>query len=768
MANLTFRISSALKNIIGGDLITDEYIAVFELVKNSYDAHAKQVVITFEKDKIIITDDGKGMDYNDLLNKWLFVAYSAKKEGIEDKELNENRFRNYRNEIRPKRYFAGAKGIGRFSCDRLGHTLKLTTKKAGISSQIEQLLIDWEKFEENPKENFIDIQVNYRKLTKTQYPNFKHGTILEISVLKTKWTTKKKLELKHSLEKLINPFEILDRKGKAKKEQFSIIINDKSEEERDNQYSDPRDKVNGKIGNFIFETLNVKTTQIITIVTPESIFTELIDRGETIYQIKEKNLDFKFLKNVKFHLFYLNQAAKFNFKLKMGVSSHNFGSVFLYKNGFRIYPYGEPGEDIFNIDTRKAQGVWRYLGTRDLLGRIEITDEKEVFRETTSRDGGLIKTESYEQLRHSFVERCLLRLEKYVVDIQWSLKDKSENLDKINSIQAKEKIIELVSDLAGNKNIELVNYNKSFLTIIKDKLETDTTPVFNKLKLLALKTKDGNFAKQIIKAERQYNKLITAEIKARNKAADEEEKRLQIEKQLLIEKEKNTFLRATSTGPNEDAQGLIHNIKHTSKNIKSSVKSLVFKIKSQKYTEKDLLDKLQVINFNNEKVLKISKIITRANFKADANSQILDIPKYVVQYINIYNVIYDKIKLDFEIKNRDFTFIKRISALDISLILDDLISNAHKARARKIMIEMKKLNNNKLKIVFADSGTGVIKRFLDNPESMFELGVTTTEDGSGIGLYTVRKTLKEMHGEIKFIGNNKILKGATFEIIISK
>lgn len=78
---LEFKVGSYLKNIIGRDLITDDYIAVFELVKNSYDAHAKNVVITFEDDKIIIADNGKGMSLKDLVDKWLFVAYSAKEDG---------------------------------------------------------------------------------------------------------------------------------------------------------------------------------------------------------------------------------------------------------------------------------------------------------------------------------------------------------------------------------------------------------------------------------------------------------------------------------------------------------------------------------------------------------------------------------------------------------------------------------------------------------------------------------------------------------------
>src|SRR5882762_3947720 len=84
-----FRVSSALKTIIGKELITNDFIAVFELVKNSFDANATQVDITFEglnskNPRIIIKDNGHGMDEADLFNKWLFVAYSSKKDGASD------------------------------------------------------------------------------------------------------------------------------------------------------------------------------------------------------------------------------------------------------------------------------------------------------------------------------------------------------------------------------------------------------------------------------------------------------------------------------------------------------------------------------------------------------------------------------------------------------------------------------------------------------------------------------------------------------------
>lgn len=79
MEQMRFKISSALKDLIGKDLITNDNVAIFELVKNSYDAYATKVEITFEEDKIIIADNGKGMTFNDVRDKWLFLGFSAKR-----------------------------------------------------------------------------------------------------------------------------------------------------------------------------------------------------------------------------------------------------------------------------------------------------------------------------------------------------------------------------------------------------------------------------------------------------------------------------------------------------------------------------------------------------------------------------------------------------------------------------------------------------------------------------------------------------------------
>ena len=76
--------------------------------------------------------------------------------------------------------------------------------------------------------------------------------------------------------------------------------------------------------------------------------------------LKEKN-PFEKLYDINISLFVLNRAGKINFKKIMGVDSVKYCSVFIYKNGFRIYPFGEEGDDTLQIDRRKQQGFYRYL-----------------------------------------------------------------------------------------------------------------------------------------------------------------------------------------------------------------------------------------------------------------------------------------------------------------------------------------------------------------------------------------------------------------------
>ncbi|GAP71414.1 hypothetical protein SAMD00024442_12_2 [Candidatus Symbiothrix dinenymphae] len=548
MDDLYFSVKSGLKDIIGKDLITDDNIAIFELVKNSYDARANSVIITFENNKIIIADDGKGMSYHDLLKKWLAVAYSAKNDGTEDieKNIDEEKRESYRDKIKVRKYYAGAKGIGRFSCDRLGEKLTLTTRK--VNCPIEQLTINWGEFEKDQKEDFEKIKMPHSTIDsyQLQFPNDSEtGTILEIEYTEN-WDRDKIKGLKHSLEKLINPF--------SDTTDFSIEIVSEKDKKSDEETAIERDKINGKVYNSIVDILNLKTTQIDVRVEPNLIETKLFDRGTLIYHIKEKSKYNPFIDNLTINLYYLNHAAKVNFTTKMGVQPINYGSVFLFKNGFRVQPYGNTGDDSWGLDFRSQQGYNRFLSSRDLFGRVDIVTNNIVqFKEVSNREGGLVETSGYKQLLDIF-SKGHRRLERYVSGVLWGeafkrnkyfnsedeaqkfredLLAKDKDSDDVSiaqsNIGSKIDFIRLIRSLSDEKDVEIIAFNKDLVDLVNENLE-DVQPKFIKdLEKIAEITGDAELQQTITLTEETFRKLQQEKDDAEKRAIEEEKKRKEAE-----------------------------------------------------------------------------------------------------------------------------------------------------------------------------------------------------------------------------------------------
>jgi signal transduction histidine kinase len=565
MSDLSFAVKTGLKDIIGKDLITDDNIAIFELVKNSYDARANNVVITFKPNKIIIADDGKGMSYNDLLTKWLAVAYSAKKDGTEDmEEKTDNKKReSYRDKINVRKYYAGAKGIGRFSCDRLGNKLILTTKKQ--DKQIEQLAIDWNQFEKNQKENFEEIKIPHKTLSDyyLRFPNDStHGTILEIKNAGN-WDREKIKKLKHSLEKLINPF--------SETNDFNIEIVSEKDKEIDNRGVDEkgkgiidRDKINGKVSNSIRDILSLKTTQIEVKVENDIIETKLIDRETQIYHIKEKNKFNPFIDDLTINLYYLNRSAKVNFTKRMGIEPVNYGSIFLFKNGFRVQPYGNTGDDSWGLDFRAQQGYNRFLSSRDLFGRVDIITENTIqFKEVSSRDGGLVETTGYKQLIDVFSYKGLRRLERYVSGVLWGeafkrnkyfnsedeaqkfrddLLAKDKDSDDVSiaksNIGSKIDFIRLIRSLFDEKDVDIIEFNKDLVNLINENFEEVQPKFIKDLEKIAEATGDADLQKTIVFTENVFRKLQRAKEDAEKRAKRAEDGKQKAEQKAMAEEEK--------------------------------------------------------------------------------------------------------------------------------------------------------------------------------------------------------------------------------------
>ncbi|MBL1277024.1 MAG: ATP-binding protein [Ectothiorhodospiraceae bacterium] len=777
-----FKVSSALKNIIGKDLITDDFVAIFELVKNSFDANAKRVDVSFNNvvsgsGSVIIKDNGKGMDLTDIEEKWLFVAYSAKKEGTE----------NYRDTIKSKRIHAGAKGIGRFSCDRLGRNLTIYSKRKA-KDNFSKLTINWGNFEENMHEKFEKIPVIYEEVDTCPY-DIDVGTVLEISDLRTTWDANRLVTLKQSLEKLINPSQ------KNSSSSFSIYLQapefkslDKEEKKLGNDYN----VINGKVNNFLFEKLELNTTWIEVFIDKDgaSVVTELHDRGRFVYRMIEDNPFVNgdgTLSNIKIILFSMNRTSKSMFTKYMGVRPFKFGSVFVYKNGFRILPIGEIGRgDVFGLDNRKQQGTSRFFGTRDLFGRIEINGENKYFQEASSRDGGLERNDAFVSLKELFTEYVLKRLERYAIGVVKYGSIDDIDVSDFTSSYPKEKALEFIEALTKSAGIHDIEFNPELFDVISDASEKSLRSLMKNLSRIVNESSSPELENEINKIEGRLNDFAKASKDAETEARKEKERRKRAEKQAKEDAERakeaeeetqrhrdeseqltkqSMFLRSIVSSDLENVVALHHHIGIAAGTIENYVRNVSKKIRAGKpITAETFLSVLDEISFVARQILATTKFATKANFNLEAELIVEDLCGYIEEYV--MNICSGLIKVDGDFQaDMKFTWDSSVEngfevnfrPLEIAMVLDSLINNAVKAKAKSISFNAS-VYDDELFVKITDDGKG-IKVAIEN--KIFDMGFTTT-NGSGLGLHHAKNILTDMKGNIEF--SNAISKGTEFLI----
>ncbi|MFN8435627.1 MAG: ATP-binding protein [Anaerolineales bacterium] len=793
MSNVTFKISSALKNIIGKELITDDFIAVYELVKNAFDANAREVEIVFEglkseNPRIIIKDNGDGMNDDDLKNKWLFVAYSAKK--LEQ---------DYRDKIKSNRIYAGAKGIGRFSCDRLGAKLKLTTKKKKEDTW-HVLDVDWSDFEKDAELEFHTIKAQLTQSKSIPIPKLQGGTILEISELRSSdWNREKLLKLRQSLERLINPHQENDV------ERFVVSLSAPEEIDEDNALrrskpEEPWNIVNGPVRNFLFEALELKTTQIQLEIDRDgdTLITKLNDRGTLIYELMEHNPYKGILFDIQISLFHLNRSAKSSFTRRMGLPPVKYGSVFLYKNGFRVHPFGDVGDDSLEIDRRKQQGIFRFLGNRDLSGRIEINGRNPEFQETSSRDGGLIKNQAFAALKELFIEYALKRLENFVINLAkfGTQGEFPELIDKDTSEQ-RQLTFDLIVKLTQSEDVVDIRYNRDILNILENKSAESVTSLLKNLERIASEQENNELDKEIKRAKKQVAILAQAkeeaeaetakeraraekaEEKAREATAQQQEaeeaaRKAQEEVQETKSKVKETsaenlFLKSVLSKDLEHVIKLHHSIGQDADAIEQMTLTLLSILRDEAKTLKPemLMASLERINITARKINTISRFATRANFRADAEIITLDLTDYIRQYLlNVHGgFVLDPQNQKIDIQFMPLAgeeFITRFTPLKVSIVFDNLIYNSRKHKTTLITVSVLERTQEKLIISFKDNGQGIPKK---NFPQLFNIGFTTTK-GSGLGLSHSLNLMQEMDGSI--IANEGTDEGAEFILTFTK
>lgn len=757
--SLHFDVSTGLKRVLGRELITDDEVAIFELVKNSFDANASEVFLYFGPDTIVIADNGSGMSYDDLTNKWLFVAYSSKR--------GERSPDDYRNIAAERRHYAGSKGIGRFSSDRLGGAVTLQSRPLGRLKTVHRIAVDWELFEKDEKEHFSNVPVRYAEQDEFLLPNelseFKsrltHGTAISICRLRRPWPRQRILDLKASLAKLINPFgEHTDGFGIQIVAPAEVAIDNQIKASSAEAGHDPlaKDVVNGQIGNFIFSTLKDKTTFIRVRIEGADLRSALTDRGELIYEISEPN-PYPHLSSADFscEIYYLNQSAKTTFARRIGLPSVQFGSVFLFRNNFRVYPIGEDEDDWFGFNRRKQQGYKRFLGSREVIGRVDVSGSDEDFQEASSRNQGLIDTPAVAELRKAVMEHCLKRLERYVVPVSWVDKPDahSDDLSRLMTDPGRARVSAAVANLVDNEKVRLIAYSKRLVDLLNER-SSDFEGSLVSLRSIAEKTGDAQMLDRLVAAERRFEDLRRSEADARRVADDAmtlietaNRRAETLEAEVETERRRAHFLEAFVSVDSATILNLHHQVTIYAVDIAQQIENFLIESAGRSMVSRDtVLKTLEQMAYLNRKVMSVTKFAARANFKLDSEKIETDVAAFIYDYIEQIARTTSSARLQVSVTNTHPGLLLRFNPIDASIIVDNLISNARKARATRISFSLKQEDKSGLTIHVSDNGRGLAKG--TNRSQIFEMGYTTTQ-GSGLGLYHVRQALGEMDGSIE-------------------
>ncbi|EPO5777986.1 sensor histidine kinase [Vibrio harveyi] len=785
--DVNFIANAGVKDIVGRGLIYNDNVAIIELIKNSRDAFSSQVILELRdiietndmldglvpEPTIIIKDYGTGMSKEGIKNKWLNIAYSEKK-GVKNKQ------------------YAGNKGVGRFSCDRLGTILELYTKSR--NDDYLRLKIDWTKFENKGQKDEIssvplkiDILDKHTFLDEINESEFIEGTVLIIKKLRSTWSEQKLKKLLSEIEKF-SP--VLDH---------SFSVHFKTNVKFKDNYLNS--KSNKDINNNILDKLSFKTTYIKSSIDSlgKEIKTSLFFQGETIFEYTAIN-PYTSLRGVSIEIHYLDSLSKSYFTRSFAVKPNSYGSVFLFYNSFRISPYGNEKNDWLGLDQRKSQGTSRNLGTRDIIGKIDIVDENEAFSVITSREG-LAHNQAYYELvaydadekatlengneEYGYVTTIIRQLENFVVKgTDWNrLVDK---LGEYKSVSAEDvmrdpsrfTVKELSSSavIKATESIKNSHFNIIDIDVNEDvisRVQSINDDKHNRFLSDFIKNTEEKTLEELSPKEKGVVKKIlevsqTKVTEAKKKVEKAEVRTKQVENTLKIEKKKQAYLLATRRTLSEDADGLIHTIKINNIEIKEGIDSLVDSIEYDELSKEEIIAKLGAIKLYSLKSLKMAEIATRSGFDQDIDIRSIDVVQYIKEYVDIYASSVGSSSLDVSVINEDLSYIRSVSVLNLSIILDNFISNSTKWGAEKIKFSFN-LEQGKLIILISDDGFGLSPLFSQSPNEIFDLGVRDTPpegfSGSGIGLYYSKTLLSAMGASVEFIGNGTDLSGACFKVV---
>ena len=402
-----FNVDSRLLFELGEKLVTNRAVALAELVKNAYDADATYVDISMKNIKkpggtIRIVDNGLGMTLSTFKRTWMRIATIEKEENPISKKYNRKK--------------AGEKGIGRFACRRLSKRLKMISIAETDRGTKEELTatFEWPSF--TPGSDVDEIPVRYS--VKTVDREIQTGTTLVLKDTNDAWTAWDIKHLRNELAELISPttFEPERRlkvppegydPGFRIKKFYCPEFPGKAMRLDITFFKNAWAKLSGRVDEDGIATYEVR------------VINKIINKLEKKFK---KSDAFKYLKNIEMEIYLFTYRSDLFKDSGFAVGKarevgHERGGVKVYADNFRVFGYGQKGDDWLKVDSSRARSLTvldaevmeyveedkrpglRLFMNHQLFGHVAFKRTDNPMLEITINRERLIENDGFEELR---------------------------------------------------------------------------------------------------------------------------------------------------------------------------------------------------------------------------------------------------------------------------------------------------------------------------------------------------------------------------------
>lgn len=708
MANNSLEFKVDTRNLIkyfGEQSFENKYSAVYEVIKNSHDAFAENVVIRFTENSIIIEDDGNGMTREDIINNWMYIGKSHKV----DKQ-SENR------------HITGEKGIGRFALAKLGRNIVLESK--GIDSKAIIWESDWGEYyhlDEGNRDN--------------------KGTKIIINNLNDRWQTEDIKKLSIYL-------------AKVKKDTSTNLFIEHNGEKNEikNIFSFLECNVNYFI-EFSFSVVgNVLFYEIKNTLFDDDIYKKEITKSRPhiensinlVHDEKFKESDIDNLNGINGMFYFGFQITeetrnKFLYKdynyVKPSMLDEKLDGVILYRNGFSISGF-EGTKDWTRMQYRAQKspaaashltGSFRFK-KNNILGFVEIDKVKNNTLIDLSNRQGVVENNDFYYLV-DIINILFNAVEEYYQGIV-------RDVDKFVSSEKKKAITPYITQLINEVDIDIKTQKKkrSNMLDLESKVKKELKNYDNPESI-----KDLAFKKEIL-----VDKVVEK---------DDNIKQMRYEQRLLEAlATQGLLISSLSHDIKVKANDLPTDVTNIRKSlIKMDLWSIVDSPENKRTMARNVPDTLERVEKNANYLYKILMSILENMRKEKFNVEQINIKSYTDSLIEYWK----EINASLEIRVVSHIEYILIDEITLDIIFFNLLDNTvkHNPHTNGLIVEISFSHNENGNIIlgYRDNGIGLADKYKTNKNKILSVHETSIKSSHGLGLWIVNERVLRSNGKLEVI-----------------